>query len=325
MKSNSTDNVKLGLFVLASLFFLILLLYMIGKNSNMFGSNYTLKARFENVQGLKAGNNIRYAGIDIGTVKSVYIINDTIMEVKMIIDKKAKNIIKKNSLVNIGTDGLVGNKVVNIISVNEDAPFAVENDILPSKKPIDTDDMMRTLSKTNIQVSKIAEDFNITINKLNSSKGLWKLLNDQTVADNISNASIQVNKSSIKINEITNQINDIANEIKNGKGALSKLINDKNLADSLTVAVNNFKNAAHEITEAGKEINNSVALISKEVNDGKGSIHAILKDTGVTILLEKSMKNIETGSKGFSDNMDALKHSFLFRGYFRKLEKRNKQ
>lgn len=325
MKSNSTDNVKLGLFVLASLFFLILLLYMIGKNSNMFGSNYILKARFENVQGLKAGNNIRYAGIDIGTVKSVYIINDTIMEVRMIIDKKAKNIIKKNSVVNIGTDGLVGNKVVNIFSVKEDAPFAVENDILPSKKPIDTDDMMRTLSRTNIQISKIAEDFSLTINKLNSSKGIWQLLNDQTIADNISNASYQVNKSSFKINEIANQINDIAYELKYGNGIMSKLINDKNLADSLTEAINNFKTAAYEISEAGKEINYSVNLISKEINAGKGSIHALLKDTSVTVLLEKSLENIESGSKGFSDNMDALKHSFLFRGYFRKLEKRNKK
>ena len=196
----------------------------------------------------------------------MYIINDTTMEVKMIIDNKAKNIIKKNSLVYIGTDGLVGNKVVNIFSVKEDAPFAVENDILPSKKAIDTDDMMRTLSKTNIQISKIAEDFSLTINKLNNSQGLWKLLNDPTIADNISNASFQVKKSAYKINEIANQINDITNEIKNGNGTLSKLINDKNLADSLTVAVNNFKNAAHEITAAGKEINNSVALISKEVN-----------------------------------------------------------
>jgi len=325
MKNNSTDNIKLGVFVLGALFFLILLLYMIGKNSNMFGNNYILKARFENVQGLKAGNNIRYAGIDIGTVKSVYIINDTMMEVKMVIDKKAKYIIKKNALVFIGTDGLVGNKVVNIMAVKADAPYAVENDILPSKKPVDTDEMMRTLNKTNNQVSKIAEDFSITISKLNNSKGLWQLLNDKTIADNISNASIQVNKSSYKINEIANKINDIADVLKNGNGTLPKLINDKNLADSLTAAINNFKTAAYEITEAGKEINHSVALISKEVNDGKGSIHAILKDTTVTILLEKSMENIETGSKGFSDNMDALKHSFLFRGYFRRLEKRNKQ
>lgn len=325
MKKKSTDNIKLGVFVLSALFFLILLLYMIGKNSNMFGSNFILKARFENVQGLKAGNNIRYAGIDVGTVKSVYFINDTIMEVKMIIDKKAKNIIKKNALVFIGTDGLVGNKVVNILAMKTDAPYAVEGDILPSKKPIDTDEMMRTLNKTNNQVSKIAEDFSITINKLNNSQGLWKLLNDRTIADNISNASIQVNKSSYKINEIANKINDIADELKNGEGTLPKLINDKKLADSFTVAINNFKNAAHEITEAGKEINQSVALISKEVNEGQGSIHAILKDTGISLLLKNSMQNIETGSKGFSDNMDALKHSFFFRGYFRKLEKRNKQ
>lgn len=325
MKNNSTDNIKLGIFILSALFFLILLLYMIGKNSNMFGNNYILKARFENVQGLKAGNNIRYAGIDVGTVKSVYIINDTIMEVKMVIDKKAKNIIKKNALVFIGTDGLVGNKVINISAVKADAPYAVENDILPSKKPVDTDEMMRTLNKTNNQVSKIAEDFSITINKLNNSKGLWKLLNDNTIADNISNASIQVNKSSCKIKEIANNIYSIVDQLKNGNGTLAKLINDKSLADSLTAAINNFKTAAYEITEAGKEINHSVASISKEVNDGKGSIHAILKDTSVTTLLEKSMENIETGSKGFSDNMDALKHSFLFRGYFRKIEKRKKE
>lgn len=325
MKSNSTDNFKLGVFVLGALIFLILLLYMIGKNSNMFGNNYILKARFENVQGLKSGNNIRFAGIDVGTVKSVYFINDTIMEVKMVIDKKGKNIIKKNALVYIGTDGLVGNKVVNILSVKTDAPYAVENDILPSKKPVDTDEMMRTLSKTNNQISKIAEDFSTSINKLNSSEGLWQLLNDRTIADNINDASFQVKKSSFKINEIANKINDIADELKNGKGTISKLINDKNLADSLTLAINNFKNATHEITEAGKEINHSVALITKEINEGKGSIHTILKDTSVAALLGKSMNNIETGTKGFSENMDALKHSFLFRGYFRRLEKRNKQ
>ena len=141
------------------------------------------------------GKNIRFAGIDVGTVKSVYFINDTIMEVKMVIDKKGKNIIKKNALVYIGTDGLVGNKVVNILSVKTDAPYAVENDIIPSKKPVDTDEMMRTLSKTNNQISKIAEDFSTSINKLNSSEGLWQLLNDRTIADNINDASFQVKKS----------------------------------------------------------------------------------------------------------------------------------
>ena len=116
MINRTLNNIKLGVFVLSGLLFLILLLYMIGKNKNLFGSNYTIKARFENIQGLKPGNNVRFAGIDVGTVDKINIINDTVIEVEMLINNKIKNIIKKNALVSIGTDGLVGNKVVNIIS-----------------------------------------------------------------------------------------------------------------------------------------------------------------------------------------------------------------
>jgi phospholipid/cholesterol/gamma-HCH transport system substrate-binding protein len=85
MKQTS-NNIKLGVFVLAGLLFLILLLYMIGRNRNLFGRNYVLKARFENVQGLIPGNNVRFAGIQAGTVKKIQILNDTMIEVTMFID-----------------------------------------------------------------------------------------------------------------------------------------------------------------------------------------------------------------------------------------------
>ena len=86
MANKPFNNIKLGVFILLGLLFLILLLYMIGRNRNMFGSNFKLKARFENVQGLKAGNNVRFGGIEVGTVKKVNILNDTTMEVIMIVD-----------------------------------------------------------------------------------------------------------------------------------------------------------------------------------------------------------------------------------------------
>jgi phospholipid/cholesterol/gamma-HCH transport system substrate-binding protein len=89
------NSVKLGGFVLAGLLFLVLLLYMIGNNQHLFGDNYELKARFENVQGLIEGNNVRYAGIETGTVKEINILNDTIIEVVMLIEKKMLGIIRK--------------------------------------------------------------------------------------------------------------------------------------------------------------------------------------------------------------------------------------
>ncbi len=134
MAKKIISNVKLGVFVLAGLLFLVILLYMIGKNRNLFGSNYVLKARFENIQGLVAGNNVKFAGIQAGTVKSINIINDTLIEVTMVIEKRMSKIIHKNAIASISTEGLVGNKVLNITPSKIPAELAVENDILPYKK-----------------------------------------------------------------------------------------------------------------------------------------------------------------------------------------------
>src|SRR5665647_546677 len=119
MAKRIINNVKLGSFVLAGLICLVLLLYMIGKNRNLFGNNYVLKTRFENVQGLIAGNNVRFSGIQAGTVKSIKILNDTVIEVTMIIEKKMQSIIRKNAITSIGTEGVVGNKVVNIVPARQ--------------------------------------------------------------------------------------------------------------------------------------------------------------------------------------------------------------
>lgn len=318
-------NTKLGLFVLAGLFFLILLLYMIGKNKNLFGSNFRLKARFENVQGLKAGNNIRYAGIDIGTVKSIKIINDTVMEVDMIIENKLKNIIRKNALVSIGTDGLVGNKVVNILAVKSMAPFAENNDILPSKKPVDTDEMLRIFNKTNNDIAEIAKQLKITVNKVNNSEALWQILNDKSIAVNLNKTMTNITSASRNIKDVSYDIKTITDDINNGKGAIGKIISDSVFSNDLSESVRNIKSAGKEIEMISKHIDTIVTDLGNNINEGKGTINALLKDTGMAIKFNRSLDNIETGTKSFSDNMEALKHSFLFRGYFRKIEKQQKK
>ena len=321
MKTKTFNNIKLGAFVLAGLIFLLLILYMIGKNRTMFGGNYKLRARFENVQGLKSGNNVRYAGIDIGTVEKVSIINDTLMEVKMIIDNKAKFILRKNAIVSIGTDGLVGNKVVNIAASKSDSPLAEENDILPTKKPIDTDEMLRTLNKTNNDIAVIAKNLKLTSNKLNNSEALWALLNDKSLPDNLKKSAENIRLVTNNLYNMSKDVNSMVSKIKKGEGSIGKIINDSSFAKSLEEAVINIKDAGNEVSTLSKDINKAVKEIENNINDGNGTVHALLKDTGLVIKINHSLDNIEDGTKGFNQNMDALKHSFLFRGYFRKLEK----
>jgi phospholipid/cholesterol/gamma-HCH transport system substrate-binding protein len=115
MEKQGENNVKLGVFVLTGLIVLIVAFYIIGKNRSLFGDNFELKARFSNLKGLIEGDNVSFSGIQAGTVKSISLINDTTIEVLLLIDSKIKPYIHKNATASIGTEGMIGEKVVNII------------------------------------------------------------------------------------------------------------------------------------------------------------------------------------------------------------------
>ena len=321
MAKRTINNIKLGAFVLAGLFCLILLLYMIGKNRNMFGSNFILKARFENVQGLKSGNNIRYAGIDVGTVKKVAILNDTLMELTMIIDNKMKTVIHKNALVAIATDGLVGNKVVNISAVKQVSPLAEDGDILASKKPLDTDEMLKKLNTTNNDIGSVAEELKYTIQRINNSNALWSVLNEKGLPQNLKLSAINIRQATAKAKDMANDLYTIVNDVKMGKGSIGSILTDTLFAYNLNEAVFKIKSVGDEADSLSRQLRDAISGIQQDINSGKGTVHAVLKDSLLVIKLNKSLDNIEHGTDGFNQNMEALKHNFLFRGYFRRLEK----
>lgn len=323
MKDKTLNNFKLGIFVMAGLLFLIVLLYMIGKNRNMFGFNYIIKARFENLQGLKTGNNVRFAGIDIGTVSNISMINDTIMEVEMSIDNKVKNIIRTNAIASIGTDGLVGNKVVNIISLKKSAPLAENNDILNTKKPVDTDEMLRTFYKTNNDISIIAQQLKITMTKINDSNKLWEVINNKDFANNLKSSANQIKNASTHFNELTTQANNIVKDVNDGKGTLGLIIKDTAFSKSISNSMKSINNIAIKANELSVQLKEIMEEINRDIKNGDGIANKILKDSQIVIKINNSLNNIENGTNSFNQNMEALKHNFLFRGYFKKLEKQN--
>lgn len=94
--------------------FLIAVLYLIGAKRSLFSDTFKISAEFYNVNGLMSGNNVRFSGINVGTVESVNIVSDSSVLVVMLIEDKVKSYIKKNSVATVGTDGLMGNKLINI-------------------------------------------------------------------------------------------------------------------------------------------------------------------------------------------------------------------
>jgi phospholipid/cholesterol/gamma-HCH transport system substrate-binding protein len=226
MNTDAKSNWKLGMFIIGGLFLFILAIYFIGKQQNMFGSNIQLKSKFKTVSGLKVGNNVRFSGINIGTVSEIELVNDTSVVVVIIIEKEVQKFIKTDAIASIGSDGLVGDKILTISPGSSSNKIVKENSFIASRNPLEIDDFMKSLKRT------------------------------------VDNAEI-----------ITSQLAEFANNMNNGDGALSKLMNDEGFANKL----------------------------------------------------DSTMSNLESGTQGLSENMEAAKHNFLFRGYFNKKKKEAEQ
>lgn len=319
------DNVKLGMFVIGGILFLVLLLYMIGRNQNMFGSNFLLKARFKNVQGLKSGNNVRYSGIEVGTVRSVKILDDTTMEVSMYLENEMKGLIRKDAVVSIGNDGLVGNKVVNILPGSGNTPIAEDGDILFGRKVIDTDEMLNTLAGTNDEIAVIANQLRLTVEKINASKGLWKILEDEQLPTEIRSSAANIRRATAKADQLVSGLQELVDNVRSGQGSLGKLIVDSSLEKDLHETVLKIKMAGENADSLTKHLDILVNELSRDMNYGKGPVNMLLKDSISALRLQQSLDNIEKGTNNFNQNMEALKHNFLFRGYFRKQEKKKRE
>lgn len=322
MTTNTINNIKLGLFTIAGLLFLVLLLYMIGKNRSLFGYTYELKAHFQNTNGLKPGNNVRYAGIEVGTVKRISIQNDTTIEVLMVLQKKMQKIIRSNAIVDIASDGLLGNKVVNIIPAQFNADFAKEGMVLPTRKSIDTEEMLRTLDLTNRNIAVISDELKRTVQRLNSSSAFWRLLNDEKIPERINTTVIHLKLASIQAHDMMNNANSLVNYVKQGNGSLGHLIKDTLFIRNLNEAVLKIQNIGTQADSLAQSLQRISSQLNTDINHGNGIAHAILKDTNLTTQFQNSLLNIQKGTESFNRNMEALKHHFLFRGYFRKQERK---
>ncbi|MFD1001063.1 MlaD family protein [Ohtaekwangia kribbensis] len=320
MKNKTVDNAKVGLFVVIGILFLVFTLYMIGKNRNLLGTTFTIKAIVSNVNGLVPGNNVRFKGIDVGTVKSVSVENDTAIVVTMLIDEKMKSYIRKNAIASIGTDGLMGNKLININSQPGYAEPVREGDVIFSRKPVETDEMLRTLNTTNDNIARISTNLYEITEKLNRSESLWTLLSDTIITQDLRAAVHDFRTAGKSTAAFTQNANGIVQRFQSGDGLINRLFMDTTLANQLNTSLQQIQDASVKTSEMMKDLRNVV----DDVKEGEGTAGLILSDTLLREKLFKSASNIEQGTQRFNENMEALKHNFLFRPYFKKKEKQQR-
>jgi phospholipid/cholesterol/gamma-HCH transport system substrate-binding protein len=321
MKTKKIDNTKLGMFVLAGVLFMIVTLYMIGKNRNLLGASFTIKAIVNNVNGLVPGNNVRFKGIDVGTVKAITVSDDTSIFVIMTIDEKMKPYIKQNALASIGTDGLMGNKLININAQHGDAPPVKEGSIIQSRKPIETDEMLRTLSTTNSNMERITNNLKEITVKLNSSNSLWNLLSDTVITHDLKDAVRDFRRAGSNTADLTFGAKTMITRFDKGEGLVGTLFTDTLLSSRLDYSLFKIQQSSDKTLGMMENLESVIAKLKA----GEGTAGLILVDTTLRSKLIRSAGNVEQGTSRFNDNMEALKSNFLFRGYFKKQKKEERK
>jgi len=318
MQQSVKQKFYLGLFIVISTLILIISLYFIGNRQNLFGKTFRINAVFKNVNGLQLGNNVRYSGINAGTVKNISMVNDTTICVEMIIENKFLKHIKKNAIAAIGSDGLVGSMVINIAPDKEESFPLMPGDTIKAYSKISTNDMLETLNSTNENAAILISDLVKITNAINEGKGtLGMLIKNPELASNLKQTITNLKIAS----------GDASNTIKEIKTIISKINYDESFASVLLsdpISANKMKDIITNLNTSSTEINTVISNLNEvilTIKNGEGTLNYMINDTLLVKNIDSTILNIKEGSIKLNEDLEALKHNFLFRGYFKKLEK----
>lgn len=332
MAKRTRNTIQLGLFVTIGAMLFILAVYLIGSHENMFSPALRISSIFHNVGGLKPGNNVRYSGINVGTVESIDILNDTLVRVNMKLDRRVGPFIKKDAVASIGSDGLVGNMLVNISPGKGGAKPVEENSLIPSYSRVETDELLNTLGKTNENIELISNDLLRITQQITKGKGtIALLLQDSLLAANLSQSVANLRATSGHLAATGRQLEYLAAQAESGDGLLNQLLYDTTVIEKLNATLSQADTATAqlepfllEMQQAAEDISASSATLRATLEGlyaGEGPAGALLRDSAAANSLRQTLENLNEGSARFSENMEALKHNFLFRRYFKKQEK----
>jgi phospholipid/cholesterol/gamma-HCH transport system substrate-binding protein len=202
MKKSGGIKWKLGIFIIIGLALLVFGLYFIGKQKNLFVSVFRLKAVFNNVSGLKIGNNIRFGGIAIGTVEGIQLVTDTSVMVNMSIKNEVRKFIKRDASASIGTDGLMGDRVVLISPGTVNQEPIKDNEVLSAHAPVETEQILAGLKTSADNAALITQQLAEVAYKVNHGHGIIaRLLGDSSMGNNLNSTLVSLKKGSAGLNE----------------------------------------------------------------------------------------------------------------------------
>jgi len=303
MKQSKSRQLKLGLLVSTGILLFILAVYYLGSKQNLFSSSITVRSYFDDVKGLTEGNKVRFGGIDVGTVSEVKIVSDSAIQVQFTIDEDVRKFIKKDSKVEIGQEGIMGNKIIQINSGSVDAASVAENDELESRRAIDFEGILKEAHGIISEGHLFATNLKEMSEKMNKGDGdLARFLNDSSITTSL-------NQTGEQLLAITKNVHSITRKVNEGEGDLGRLLNDTVIARSAAGAFDNLERISTRLDT----FTNELLFFGREINHGNGLLQRLVYDTAMAANVDTGIILINHGVEEVTATAQAVRRSWLLK------------
>lgn len=288
MKKNIKNKVRLGIFISLGMALLIIGIYFIGEGQQLFRATFSVTGVFKDVAGLQAGNNVRLSGVNVGTVKNIIIVSDTTVKVEILIDERIREFIRKDAVAIIGSEGLMGNKVLVINPGTGNQKVIEHNDIIQTIQPVTVDDIMISLNTTIGYTSNITRDLASMTKNIESGEGtIGKLIMDDKWRENFETTFINLREGSAQFRNLMSKANEL---------------------DAIILS-------AKETVQNANDITRDLASISGNIESGKGTLGRFLMHESTADNLDSTIVFLKEGAKGLNILLHEARSSWLLWGF----------
>jgi phospholipid/cholesterol/gamma-HCH transport system substrate-binding protein len=315
------QQVKLGAFVLAGVTLFLVAVFFIGSENNIFSRTYEVSVVFRNVEGLKEGDNVWLSGVKVGTVTGVQIAEQDRVFVTLSLKNNQHQFITKDATASVGSDGLVGNKIVVIRPGKSKYPIA-ENDTINSLSPTDTQELINIAKDVGDNTRTLTNDLKLIAKRVNDGQGVvGELFNDGKIAQDLRMAVANLKTTGDHTAKLSGELQALIADLRTGNGLLPVLLHDTSYAQDFAQALKNV----NQVSAHAQVVANNLEDLSLKMNQKDNAVGVLLTDSAFAERLRNTLANTEQATEKLDQNMEALQHNFLLRGYFRKQDRKKER
>lgn len=324
--NNYKRGIIVGVFIFLGIVIFVGAILTLGGQQKTFQKSVTVKAFFSDVEGLQKGNNVWFSGVKIGTVKKISFKGSSQVEVDLSIQESSKEYIRSDAKAKIGSDGFIGSKLVILYGGTDKNPPVENGDVMVVEKAVTTDEMFSTLQSNNKNLLDITGDFKLISKRLSNGEGtVGKLLTDESLLNEMQKVLATLQTAAVNTERLTTTVSGYTSKLNNKGTLANELVSDTVLYARLKESSRQIESLSLTAKAAVNDLKNATENVNAGLNNKKSPAGMLLNDEAVANDLKSTLRYLNSSTQKLDQNLEALQHNFLLRGFFKKKAKKEEE